>query len=571
MAFDWNDPEKIRQAREKAIQVGYKPKDVDAFIASKQKASATLDLGRQGVVDVSKIAETDPIGALQLSKEGVTPQLNETQQKSADVKKELSSKAQDLLTVLDAGKEGKLKGKAYKDALNASAAKFAASSGFGEGGKALTGPELAILAGSMPRIKEVKQNFIQKLLGQDIAQSGELVDDEATLRRKALIAIKGLNSESIGELQNTSDNQETSGIVQNAGQDVKGILNGVLGLPRGIFDIAKKDFQQQNQKSGINRLLGLSNLPNQIQTEVGFNMAKNTFGEYNNALGQPLEGGDIVGRAVTHAQQHPVNTAIDLLPFLKAAQSAKSTKAASVTSGVNTTQPLMDVLGGTGNKMRANIRKIDVGPSVYGPSKEATINNTLNKLGIKGSADQQYQQLQPTMAKLGDEIKIELEQNPKTVRIDDIVKDFHTNLEHEIRSKNLSTKKAKTEISGYLSDLYGEDLKESIATSDLFDMKQKINQDYGSIKNKLERGTPLNDREKVIAVARQTLDDIIAKEHPNVKKATLAQSNLYDAADSLYKSRKKNIGLRLMGNQIPLPTQRIQQSQDLIGRLLGGR
>lgn len=100
-------------------------------------------------------------------------------------------------------------------------------------------------------------------------------------------------------------------IMQNAGNDVKGIINGILGLPAVAL--------QEGMKYPGN--------PNMAVAETAGNMAKGVVNEYNQALGQPLQGGDIVGRILQHAQQHPVNTALDVLPFLGAGKAALAAKA----------------------------------------------------------------------------------------------------------------------------------------------------------------------------------------------------------------------------------------------------
>lgn len=150
-----------------------------------------------------------------------------------------------------------------------------------------------------------------------------------------------------------------------------------------------------------------------------------------------------------------------------------------------------------------------------------------------------------------------------------IVSDFEVNLSDQLRSKNLTTKAAKNEIVGYLTDLHGAKLTGHINTPELFKLKQNVNKDYQSVAKKIDTGTTLNDREKVIVVARQTLDDIITAEHPAVKDATRMQSHLYDAAESLHKSRGSNargFGVSVLGKYLGLPANTSQRIADKAGR-----
>ena len=126
----------------------------------------------------------------------------------------------------------------------------------------------------------------------------------------------------------------------------------------------------------------------------------------------------------------------------------------------------------------------------------------------------------------------------------------------------------------YLADIYGDKMGDTISTPDLFKVKQDLNKDYQRVAKKINAGSELTPREQVVKVARKTVDDIIAQEHPNVKKQTLQQSNLFDATDSLYnRARKQKIKGRIpfTGIQFPLPGGAIRGGEDYLGGLLQGK
>lgn len=54
------DPQKLQLFRQRAIEMGYKPKDVDTFIEQKRKEQATLSLIQQGAINVQDIAKSNP-------------------------------------------------------------------------------------------------------------------------------------------------------------------------------------------------------------------------------------------------------------------------------------------------------------------------------------------------------------------------------------------------------------------------------------------------------------------------------------------------------------------------------
>jgi len=222
-----------------------------------------------------------------------------------------------------------------------------------------------------------------------------------------------------------------------------------------------------------------------------------------------------------------------------------------------------------GEAIRGSTRRITVKPSIYGAQKEEAINKTLNELGITGTAQQQYERLLPKMQDLGTQIDSILATQAKNVPVTTVKQDFLKNLQNAILSKDLTQKQAKQEVDGFLKSLYesmGNELGDTANTRDLFSLKQKVNELYQGVANKLENNTPLNPREKVISVARQTLDDVIAQAHPDVKNLTKQQSNLYAAAESLSRSRFNPPTLRIAGSSIPSDVT--QRGADVVGRAL---
>jgi hypothetical protein len=153
------------------------PKDAPNYGLSSETALQQLTAMR----DSERISLGLPVGE---------EKFNAAAEDKQRVKDEVYSNAVALYDVLERGKSGVLQGKEYQDALNYAASKLAASRGFSEGGKSLTGAELSTLAGSKPVITPPrKQNFLEKITGDVPPETGKLVDNEATLRNKALLLI----------------------------------------------------------------------------------------------------------------------------------------------------------------------------------------------------------------------------------------------------------------------------------------------------------------------------------------------------------------------------------------------
>ena len=558
----YNPDGTIRIARKSGKDaIDIKPEELGKYNANLEKEYNDTFNSAQGVASGDlKLTElpTD-------RRETVNTLIRSNPKISSDVRNDLAEKAQAVLDVLDAGKKGKLKGEAYKDALAAVASSFKGAKSFGEGGKALTTAELGVLSGQTPDISTREQSFIDRLTGYVPPADSELKDDEDTLRRKMQIAIKIAKKEKITDKDyaNLSGTDKTEGF--NVGGDVKNIINNILGMPAQAIERGKQAGlqAQQGDMSGIQGLQ-----PNNLIFEMLKGYGQNLYKD----VGSPLEGGDIVGRAEENLRQRPVSTALDVLPFMtKGLNMAKGKFTAKVPTGGD-----VPMTNKAGIGLRSRVRDIDIGPQIGGPQKEAVVNQRLNNMGIKGSPRQQYAQLQPKMEEISGKIDNYLQTNSKPIPVKDIRNAFDANLEEQIRTKSLNSKVAQAEAKGYVADLYkqtfGKTLTDEIQTSDLFTLKKKINQDYKSVQKKIDNGTSLTDREKVIAVSRKVVDDIITGEHPEIKEMTLDQSALYDATESLYKGRTKKPTLRLFGNPIPIPGgEAIQGGQDLVGRLLQGK
>lgn len=244
---------------------------------------------------------------------------SQKQKDAKTIKEELAGKAQGLLDVLDAGKSGKLKGQAYKDALNFAASQYAASTGFGEGGKALTAPELTVLGGQIPIIKQRGQSIIDRLTGNIPPQTGYTVDPEATLRRKAQIALKVARGEKVdlSELEQGDEQKSVGGLLKNVGSNTKDILNSILGIPSQALEAQKK--------YGSLTPAAFRGNSEALQTLLsgGFPVIP-AIQEANQLAGEPLRGGDIVGRAGQRAYEKPVTTLMDLLTIAGMSNAARS-------------------------------------------------------------------------------------------------------------------------------------------------------------------------------------------------------------------------------------------------------
>lgn len=216
--------------------------------------------------------------------------------------------------------------------------------------------------------------------------------------------------------------------------------------------------------------------------------------------------------------------------------------------------------------LQEGTRKIRVKASVFGAGIEKRVNETLDKYGFSGTAQAQYEKLQPVMDEIEGKIQQVIKDNPDLAISKDTIKEsFMKNLKGSLRTRDLTQKQAVDEVNGYLNDLLvaagdvgaesGQPLLKAgakdIPLANLREMKKVLNDDYASVYKKIEAGTSLNPREKVIAAAWDSLDDAVKSTSPEIKSLLLDESSLYRAAQPLSSARANPPTFRVMGTSVP--------------------
>lgn len=272
-------------------------------------------------------------------------------------------------------------------------------------------------------------------------------------------------------------------------------------------------------------------------------------------LRQKLEGEDDLGKVATEGG----------LGLLGGVGGKVLGKAASLVG-----KRVLGASEGVSSALKQGTRQIKQPASIYGAKSEKAINATLDKYPqyFKGSAQQQYEGLEPAMQEIEGKIQELIVKNPTLATSKEQIKQsFVSNLKSSLRSKDLTQKQATTEIEGYLNDLIrasgGTGKFTNISLARLRDLKKLVNEDYGPVHALIQRGGALSPRQKVIAAAWDSLDDAVKEVSPEVKELLVDESNLYKAASSLSGARANPPTLRFMGTSVPASVT--QKARDLIG------
>ena len=565
-----NDP-RIIMFKIKALQMGQPPEAIDAFIEQQVGAANTesqadqLNLQQKQIAlqeaqktpdELGLAAAQQEIAKQQAIKKAGLDKGTEEEQKAKAKKESYGAAATNLLKVLDAGEKGTLKGKAYEDALNFAASKMAEST-FETGGKALTEMEQALLQGSRPTIQIKGANIFQKALGVVPPQTTKVLDDPATLRRKALTAQsyargEDINPELLNSIQNVQSKGSDRSLLENAGADTKNILNGILNMPRAGLEYSQS--RAEKFKNGQANAL----MPQSIISDLLFQTGKGVVGEYNQLLGEPLKGGDVVDRIVTRAKEKPVTTALDILSILGAAKKMRGTTAAE--GGITSKAPVVEenFIQRAGSDLRAKVAKPKVKADPYYARNVDDLVRTQSELGLTGNASSQLKQLPQKMDMLDSQLKSSLVKKsiPENTTVSSIQK-WADKVDY-LGEESTFIKEMKK--------LEARRIKAGTDAGKVYSFKSEIAGEMDSVFKKLDRGEDLTPKQAAKVAYWNGLKDAIDTVSPEVRKVNTLQSKAYRLSPGLVANQGKG------GLQIPFLGQTggssIQAAQDLLGRIL---
>lgn len=309
MAVDFNNPQQVEQARQTAISAGYKPDEIDKFIHKKRMILQAADSIQSGIQDPSKLGidETGIAVSTELKKRGYTP-VDTEQKKRDDAKLRAKPEIEGLVQSLDSLKE-RAKDVTVTDSLlnKVTGGNFGTKAATYEQSKKLMGQYLAKLV-EKGRLSDADRTFYQKeIMNVDAVGRQGAIEDKLDNLKKEIIVLAGYNPEDFGQKKNeiTQPQKKSSGnIIDNAVNDVKGIVEGVTQLPKIAGEIVSDPKVQQGVSSGQlpGVMLGLG------QNKQVQDMIKGSGEEYLALAKDP----------VGHAIEHPVNTALDVMPAIGA-------------------------------------------------------------------------------------------------------------------------------------------------------------------------------------------------------------------------------------------------------------
>jgi len=238
-------------------------------------------------------------------------------------------------------------------------------------------------------------------------------------------------------------------------------------------------------------------------------------------------------------------------------------------TGAITGKILDKLLGvkGTGKDLRKGVVNPKVSPKdPFGAEKEAKIVEGLNKMGIKGSASQQREQIPGKMRELTNKIMgIFKSKNPSTKittvtdKIDEALNNL-INYDPSISGYESARDKLTNQI---ISQANKGKTGLTISAKGIYTAKQNLGK---QLTRAFGKKGPLTPQEEVGMAIWGVLDDLLPS---GAKELSRQQSILYQASPGLYANvGKGGIKLPFLGNKIG--GEMIQKGKDMTGRILEG-
>ena len=199
-------------------------------------------------------------------------------------------------------------------------------------------------------------------------------------------------------------------------------------------------------------------------------------------------------------------------------------------------------------------------------TKELDLLGALERNGLKGSASNQYKNIDKSIGNLSNDIQNRLSTITTTVPRGDTVNSLKERVLADIPEDPTFTRELDRSLSRITKNA-----PENIDAKELFTVKQEVGNRLGNAFKKLERGGNLTPKEEVDLALWKHLDNEITSIAPEVKQATLDQSKLIAVRPALQKQAQKTAGVPLLGIKSKSLEKLMQSGRDITGRAVTGK
>jgi len=227
-----------------------------------------------------------------------------------------------------------------------------------------------------------------------------------------------------------------------------------------------------------------------------------------------------------------------------------------------------DATGGLVDRVRST--GLDLKRGVAGTTKvadnftqEKDLVDTLTRNGLKGSAANQYKNVDGAITKLSNEIDTKLSTVKKTADRNATLTTLKQRVIDSVPDDSTFTRELDRSLSRIAKSGDGV-----ITAKELFTLKKDLGKRLGTSFKKIDRGGSLTAKEEVDMALWRNLDEEITKIAPEVKRMTLDQSKLMSVRPGLQKSSEKTMGVPLLGIKSQALERASQKTKDFTGDMM---
>lgn len=232
---------------------------------------------------------------------------------------------------------------------------------------------------------------------------------------------------------------------------------------------------------------------------------------------------------------------------------------------------LSNILGkrnnaGQSGKISKKMREVVLDPKVKSdPFYTKNIDDLLqaqNKLGLKGSARAQLEQMPEKFAELDGVIKSEISNTP-SLNLRTVYDDFSKALDKvDYLGDEATFTKEVTKLNKRISDATQS------GNRGIYDLKSELGGEMNLIFNKIAKGNDLTPKQAAKYAAFNSLKQSLDRVSPVIREANNLQKAMYEMAPGLVNSSKKGLSVPVLG-KLEGTLKPAQATIDLAGRTLG--
>lgn len=343
----------------------------------------------------------------------------------------------------------------------------------------------------------------------------------------------------------------------DAGREERNALDIASGKKKATRKELEANTNRLAQKSAVqNPFTNVDALPGSMK-ELGGGILKNvgrTFGVTQDETGALVFDLDT---AIQSAYEKPVSTIL----------MAKDLKGAlRKTTGKGITKPMADItpnkstiLNRTGDKMRRDVLNPQVDASPFYSQEVKALQDIQKKLGLKGSAKAQLEQLPDLFNKTDKEVRTLLGKS-KTTPKGSLSNSFLRHVDDASYGlDDLQFSRAVENEMNILGKLDGK------SPTELYEQLGKYRNLLKSTRRKIDNGTTLLPKEEARLAAFNALKEAIDTVSPEVRVLNTLQNQMFNISEGLVKSSKKE-GFGV--GPVKVPNELTQSLTDTAGRVV---